>query len=128
MKNLLVILILLGFSFSLTGQAQERRLFKKKKDKIELESSEFNETTEPDLVKVGKHIKNAGWSILGSLIVVPIAIASNLDSGASSPSTSTSEERFENFVSISSIYASIGLVLNTGAQAIKAGWELKKAK
>lgn len=125
MKNILVICILTSLSFSLLGQSQERKLFKKKKEKIEQKSIEVQDG--PDLAKVGKHLKNAGWSFLGAVITVPVAL-STLAADINNPTVPTEATPFQEGLSLASIYGSVFMVCNVGAQSIKAGWELMKSK
>jgi len=128
MKSLAFILLFSFISISLTAQTWSEHRAQKKLDRAEEKRIEAERPM--DLKKVGKHLRNAGWSSLGSAISVPYAIMLHLDrrlqirEAAEDPNEEFEDEN--SFLTGTLTYSSLFFVFNTGAQLIKAGWELSK--
>jgi len=128
MKNILIIFLLTFVSFSVAGQTWSEHRAQKKAERAE---ERMIEKARPmDLAKVGKHLKNAGWSILGGALVIPYAVVTGLERREFQQSLQMNPN-IENNTSgffIPLVYSSAFFIFNTGTQLIKAGWELRKSK
>lgn len=130
MKSTFIILILSLVSFSLSAQTfKEKRKLKKEERK---EQERILRESPADIKKVGQHIKNAGWSILGTTITLPYAAIyiseknKESEKAAIDPEFESDFTRADVFWGNSLIVTSVACAVNCGSQLIKAGWELSK--
>ena len=116
-------------SFTLVGQTKAEQRKQNRADKKE-QKMLAKQNPHTDMAKVGKHLKNMGWSMLGAAITVPYAAAGLISDERDLMSQGPSQEydALDVVAQQGLLFTGAFCVFNSGAQAIKAGWELMKGQ